>query len=290
MGKRGAVALLIAPYLLGLLSLIILPSLFAFLLAFTNFDALTTPAWVGVSNFTRLFSDRLFGFALLNTLFYLALAVPLRIGCAFVLALLLQAASRGARWARSVVYLPTVIPEIAYALIWLVALNPLYGPVNLILGAFGLPTPSWATEPWPARLALVGIAVWQLGESFVVLLAALASIPRALHEASALDGANAWARLRYLLLPLLLPSLLLLTARDIILCLQTNFVPALVITKGGPGYATLFIPLYAYQRAFEDLRLGYAAAVVWTLYLITLLAVGLQWRLGRRWAYEGSLF
>jgi multiple sugar transport system permease protein len=188
-----------------------------------------------------------------------------------------------------VVYLPTVVPEIAYALIWLVALNPLYGPVNLILGGLGLPTPSWSTEPWPARFALVGIAVWQLGESFVVLLAALASIPRYLHEASALDGATTWARLRYILLPLLLPSLLLLTARDMILCLQTNFVPALVITKGGPGYATLFIPLYAYQRAFEDLRLGYAAAVVWTLYLITLLAVGLQWRLGRRRAYEGSL-
>lgn len=285
---RATVVVMLTPFLLGLLSLVLLPSLLALTLAFTNFDALTLPAWVGLRNFIRLLDDRLFGIALLNTLLYVAMAVPLRIGCALLLALLFSQPRYGHWVARSTVYLPTVIPDIAYALVWLVALNPRYGPINLLLGSVGLPTPGWPSEPWPAHWALVLIAVWQLGESFVILLAAVAGIPLSLREASALDGAGPFAYFRYILLPLLLPSLLFLSARDLIVCLQTNFVPALVITKGGPGYATLFIPLYAYQLAFEDLRLGYAAAVVWTLYGITLFAVGLQWWWGRRWRYEGS--
>jgi multiple sugar transport system permease protein len=127
-----------------------------------------------------------------------------------------------------------------------------------------------------------------LGESFVVLLASARSVPAWLYDASAIDGAGLWARFRYITLPMLMPSLILLTARDLIVSLQANFVPSLVVTKGGPGYATLFIPLYTYWLAFDDLRFGYAAAVVWTLYGITLLVVAAQYMLGKRWQYAGT--
>jgi multiple sugar transport system permease protein len=160
--------------------------------------------------------------------------------------------------------------------------------VNLLLGWVGLPTPAWPIEPWPALWALVIMATWQLGEGFVVLLASARGVPDHLYEASAIDGANAWARYRYVTLPMVLPSLLLLTARDLILSLQANFVPSMVVTKGGPGYATLFIPLYTYWMAFDDLRFGYAAAVVWMLFAITLVVVIFQYWLGRRWQYEGE--
>ncbi|MCL4858922.1 MAG: sugar ABC transporter permease [Caldilineaceae bacterium] len=279
---------MLLPYLLGLSLLIVLPSGLALGLAFTRFDALTPPVWIGLGNFERLWQDRLFWVALSNTLIYLALAVPLRIGGAFFFALILKPQRPGANLARAAIYLPTVIPDIAYATIWLISFNPLYGPVNLLLKTLFLPAPAWPAEPWPAMWALVIMATWQLGEGFVVLLASVRMIPAALYEASAMDGAGAWARFRHITLPMLLPSLVLLTARDLIVSVQANFVPSLVVTKGGPGYATLFIPLYTYWLAFDDLRFGYAAAVVWTLYLITFLVVSVQSFLLRRWQYAES--
>lgn len=286
--SRPTLWLMLTPYLLGLFGLIGLPSLLALGFAFTEYNALTPPRPVGWANFARLSHDRLYWTALGNTLLYLLLAVPLRIAGALGLALLLRLPRRGVAATRTAVYLPTVIPDIAYALIWLISFNPLYGPVNLLLGSVGLPTPAWTIEPWPARLALVIMALWQLGEGFVVLLAATRSIPATLYEVSAIDGAGAWARFRYLTWPLLLPTLSLLTARDLILSLQATFVPSLIVTKGGPGYATLFIPLYTYWMAFDDLRFGYAAAVVWTLYGFTLLIVVVQYLLARRWQAHES--
>ena len=277
--------LMLLPYVIGLVSLILLPALISFGLAFTQYDAFTPPEWVGLQNLTQLFQDNLFWVALRNTLLYLGLAVVLRMGGAFLLALLLQARGRGLDLARLTIYLPTVIPEIAYALIWLVALNPRYGPINVLLGALHLPTPIWAGEPWPALIALVLMAAWQLGEGFIILLVSLKDIPTPLYESAAIDGAGAWARFRHIVFPLLLPRLLLLTARDLIIGLQANFVPSLIVTKGGPGYATLFLPLYTFFLAFDDFRFGYAAAVVWTLYLITFLIIGFQYFIGKRWQY-----
>jgi multiple sugar transport system permease protein len=280
--------LMLLPYVVGLVGLVLLPGLLSVGLAFTRFDALSPATWVGLGNVERLFGDRLFGIALGNTLLYMLMAVTLRIVGALLLALLLQRSGRVAGAARSAVFAPTVIPDVAYALVWLVAFNPRYGPVNLLLGLIGLPTPAWVIEPWPALLALVIMAFWQLGEGFVILLASLQEIPSGLIEASALDGANGWRRFRHVILPLLLPRLLLLSARDLIVSLQANFVPSLLVTRGGPGYATLLLPLYTYQLAFDDLRLGYAATVAWAMYAITLLVIVAQYALSKRWRHEGS--
>lgn len=279
---------MLLPYLIGLLGLVILPALLSLGLAFMRYDALTSPVWVGLANVERLISDRLFWLALGNTLFYLFLTVLLRMMGAFLLALLLQHQARGLDMARAIVYLPTVIPDVAYALIWLVALNPRFGPINLLLNALHLPAPAWTIEPWPARFALVIMAAWQLGEGFVILLASLNDIPPHLYEAAALDGAGKRGAFAHITLPLLLPRLLLLTARDLITSLQANFVPSLIVTKGGPGYATLFLPLYSYLLAFDDLRFGYAATIVWTMYLITMIVIGLQYIFAKRWQYDES--
>jgi multiple sugar transport system permease protein len=273
---------MLAPYLVGLLVLVAVPSALALGAAFAEYDALTPPRWIGLGNFTRMAGDRLYWIALRNTLIYLALAVPLRIGAAFLLALVFKRNLPGTTPARTAIYLPSVIPSIAYAIIWLVSFNPRYGPVNLLLAALGLPTPDWRVEAWPALWSLVILAVWQLGECFVILLAAARGVPESLYEASAIDGAGTWAGFRHVTLPLLLPSVLLLSARDLIVTMQASFVPSLVVTEGGPGYATLFIPLYTYRLAFDDLRFGYAAAVVWTIYLLLVGIVAALYFLGRR--------
>jgi multiple sugar transport system permease protein len=290
--ERRTAYLMLAPYLLGVMTLVIGPALLSLGLAFTDFDAIGEPTWLGLTNLLTLLNDRFFWMALGNTLFYVLGAVSLRLVGAFGLALLLHRAYRRRKQAgrasptQALIYLPSVIPDIAYALIWLVAFNPAFGPVNVLLGWLGLPTPAWLVEAWPARFALISIAVWQLGEGFIILLASLSDIPASLYEMAELDGASAWRRFWAITWPLLLPRLLLLSARDVIITLQANFVPSLVMTKGGPGYATLFLPLYTYQLAFEDLRFGYASAVVWTLYLLTGAIVAGQYWLTRRRRYD----
>lgn len=279
---------MLAPYIIGLIGLIIIPAVLSLGLAFTRYDALTAPEWNGLANIIQLSNDWLFWQALRNTLIYVVFAVLLRIVGAFSLALLLQMPTKVINFSRAMIYLPSVIPDVAYVIIWLVALNPTYGLINGILSIFGISGPAWLVESWSAQFALIMMAGWQLGEGFVVLIASLHDIPTPLYETADIDGAGKWQKFWYITWPLILPRLLLLSARDTIISLQANFIPSLIMTKGGPGYATFYLPLYTYLLAFEDLRLGYASTVVWTLYLITGGVIAFYYLLGKRWQYADA--
>lgn len=274
---------LASPYLVGLALLVALPALGAVALALTDFSGVEEPRFIGLDNFFRLVGSGAFWRALGNSLVYVGLSVPLRVAAAVGLALLLHWPGRGIPPARTVAYLPTVVPEVAYALVWLWLLNPLYGPLGAGLSALGVPAPDWLTQPWPARIAVALVAAFQVGEGFVVALAARRMIPPRLYDAAAVDGASPWFTLRRLTLPLMAPILALLALRDVVLALQTNFVPALVLTGGGPRYATTFLPLYVYQQAFSYFRLGYASAATVVMFFATAAIVAVQYALARRW-------
>jgi multiple sugar transport system permease protein len=184
---------------------------------------------------------------------------------------------------RTAAYLPTVVPEAAYALLWLYLLNPLYGPVNLGLGAAGLPEPEWFTSSAGAMAAVVLMLSFTIGEGFVVALAARQEIPDELHDLARLEGSSSLHTLRRVTLPLMAPVLGLLAARDTALVLQASFVPALLVTGTGPDRATLFLPNLIYDNAFENLRYGYAAAMTLTMFVLTAAIVLLQQRALRRW-------
>lgn len=282
---RHGLGLLALPFLGAALLLVGLPALLTLGLALTEYDALSSPRFVGFAQFTRLWKDPLFWTALNNSLLFAALTVPARLVLALGLALAL---SRGARAARAAVFLPSVVPDIAYALLWLWLLNPLYGPLASLLRSTELGA-GWLLTPWGARGALVLLTTFQVGELFVVLLAARRELPVELYELAAMEGSSPFHTFRTITLPLLWPTLGLLAARDVVLSLQTTFVPALVITQGGPRYATTFLPLYIYQNGFEYLRLGYASAMTWVMFLVTALMVGVQlwvlsaWRASRSW-------
>jgi len=252
---------MLLPYLVGTLLLVGLPALMSALLAFTSYDALTPPVFVGFNNFRLLAADPIVTTAIGNSLVFIALAVPLRILGALGLALLLLRPRRGVGGYRAAAYLPTVIPDVAFALIWLLIFNPLFGPVNLVLDALGLPTPGWLADAETARYPFVIMSVFQIGEGFVVLLAALRGLPGEYFDAGAVDGAGRWASFRYLTLPLLLPWLALLTFRDIILSFQWTFTPSFVMTGGDPYYSTLFLPLLIYEEAFDRFRFGAGSAL-----------------------------
>lgn len=274
---------LLWPFLLGVGVLVVVPSLMTLGLSFTDYDAVSAPRFAGLGNFRRLVSDHRFATALWNSTMFAAIAVPLRVGVALGVALLLAPPRRGAGTYRAGVYLPTVVPDIAFALLWLWVFNPLYGPVAGAVRALGGSGASWLLTPWGARMSIVIMSLFQIGEAFVVILAVRREIPDDIYEVCAVEGASRVMIFTRVTLPLLAPTLALLAARDVVFSLQSTFVPALVLTEGGPKLATTFLPLYTYSNAFEFLRFGYASAMTMTMFATAVLMVGAQYLVLRRW-------
>jgi multiple sugar transport system permease protein len=286
---RGGLWVMLLPYLVGTLLLVGLPALMSAVLAFTSYDALTPPVFVGFANFRVLAADPVVTTAIGNSLVFILLAVPLRIVGALALALLLLRPRRGVGGYRAAVYVPTVIPDVAFALIWLWIFNPLFGPVNVALEAVGLPTPGWLADAETARFPFVIMALFQIGEGFVVLLAALRGLSSEVFDAGAVDGAGRWAAFRYLTLPLLLPWLALLTFRDIIISFQWTFTPSFVMTGGDPYYSTLFLPLLVYEEAFDRFRFGAGSALMLITFLLSVAIIGGIYLLFRRRGYVADV-
>lgn len=275
---------MLAPYLIGLLLLVVGPAIAGFALAFTHYNALNPPRFAGLANFRELLEDDIFRIALGNSLQYIALAVPLRLFGAVVTALLFLRPRPGTTLFRVMVYLPTVIPDMAWALIWLWILNPIYGPLNRALALFGIDGPAWMADTNWAPAGIVLMMVWQIGEGFVICLASLQNVSRDLLDQSSIDGGSAWRTIWSITLPMIAPAMLLVLVRDTVFSLQANFVPALIVGHGGdPDFATLYLPMYIYTVAFSYLRFGYAAALTLSMYAITGGVLWLQFRLARRW-------
>ena len=189
-------ALMLAPFLFGLAVLIVLPAVVTFGLALTEYDLIRSPRFIGIDNFRELWNDEVFRIALRNSLMFIAFAVPLRLLGALSLALLLHRRHRGVGAYRTSSYLPSVVPDVAYALLWLWIFNPLYGPLNLALDALGGPTPRWQTDPRAAQWAIIIMSLFLIGEGFLVALATRQSIPGELYELAELESAQAVVRVR----------------------------------------------------------------------------------------------
>ena len=282
--ERRGLALLLAPFVAGLVLLIFLPAIATFVLALFSYDFVSPPRFVGLGNFPELIRDDIFRISLGNTLKFVALSVPLRLLAALGLALLLHKRFRGAGLLRAGAFVPSIIPDVAYALLWVWILNPLYGPLNLALMALGLPHVPWATSPTAAQLGIVLMTLLPLGEGFLIALATRQSIPEHLYELAELESASPGFVLRRVTLPLMAPTLALLLFRDTVYSFQVSFLPAFVVTGGGPPpFSTTYLPLYVYRTGFEFLRFGKAAAATLVMFAVTALIVFLQWRIIRRW-------
>jgi multiple sugar transport system permease protein len=267
---------LAGPYVGGLALLVLVPAAAAAYLAFTEYYGFAAPRLVGLDNFRRALRDEQFSASLRNVAVIAAVAVPLRLLLAVGAALVLSTRSRGTAAARVATYLPSVVPDAAWALLWLWLLNPLFGPLPAAVRALGLGSPAFLTEPGPARVGIALMVALQVGESFIVALAARRAIPDRLYEAAEVESAAPFYVLRRVTLPLMSPLLALLAVRDLVLLVQVSFLPVLLITDGGPHGATLTPPLYLYRRAFLYGELGYASALSVLLLLLTALALGVQ--------------
>lgn len=281
--------LLLTPFLGGALFLIGLPALINLGLAFTRYNALAAPTWVGLENFTAIFQRDIFWIAVRNSLTFAAIAAPLQATGALLLALLLHPARRGVHFYRSSIYLTTVIPDVAFALIWLWLLNPLSGPINGTLSWLGAPRPAWLVDPATALPALAIMAATRVGEGMLLLIAARQALPGALFHAAMLDGAGRWQSFRHITWPLLAPWLLLLLVRNVVIGAHSVFTPVYIMTGGGPGYATTLLPFLIYEEAFSHLRLGQAAAMMAVVFATSGLLIGLIFWRARGWGYSDDL-
>lgn len=281
--RRGVAWWFVAPFLVGTVFLLFLPAVANLAYAFTDHVGFGRPAFVGLDNFRRLWSDPFFLASLRASLSFALIAVPLRLLVAAGFGIALARPARSARWQRVLVYLPTVLPEITLSLAFLWLFNPLYGPINGVLGALGLPEPVWFASGWGARWAIIVMMAFPIGEAFLVVMAARRDLAHEMYEAAAVDGASSWQMLTRITLPSLAPLLILLAVRDTILSLQVNFVPAYLLTDGKPANATLFVPVYIYDQAFEFLGFGYGAAITVLLLLVTTSLVVVQLVFGWRW-------
>ena len=296
--ERRQLALMLAPYVLGLVVLVVVPAAVTLGLSLTEYDLLRPARYVGLDNLVELWDDEVFRIAVRNSLVFAAVAAPLRILLALALALLLHRRAAGVGGARTATMLPSVVPDVAYGLLWLWLFNPLYGPVNALLRlggeqgltVFGRTPPQWLTDPGDAQVAIIVMSLFTIAEGFAVLLVTRQGLPGELYELAAVEDATGWDIFRRITLPLMAPVLVLMFLRDTILSLQLNFVPALVVTDGGPPpYATTYVPLFVYRTGFEYLRYGYAAAATLLMLGLTLAIVLLQWLVLRRWLSGAGL-
>ena len=254
------------------------PMAYALYLSFTSWDLLTPPRWIGPASYASLFGDANFLSSLAVTLRYtIETAIPL-ILLSLGLALLLNQRLRLAGLYQVVYFIPVVMPAVVSAIIWGLLYRP-SGPVNNLLGLFGVNPLPWLASAEYALHGIVIVSVWAaFGYDTLILLAGLQSIPPEYGEAAAIDGASRWQVVRDITLPLLAPRLLFVTATSVA-ALLTSFVVPYVMTNGGPGTATRVLPLLIYQTGFQFLHAGQASAMAFILLLITLIFTALQFRL-----------
>jgi multiple sugar transport system permease protein len=284
--------LFISPWLFGFLALSVFPILYTFFLSLTRYSGIRPPVIIGVSNYQRIASDPLFWKSAYNTLFYTALAVPVGVLMALILAVAMNQKLREVAIYRAVLYLPSILPVFAISLIFIYLLNPAYGMVNALLGLVGLPSPNWLGDPTYARISLVMIAQLGAGQWALVFLAGLRGIPIELYESAEIDGAGAWTKFRRITLPLMTPVILY----DIIIGLSLGlqvFTSAFILTGGGggrgggagPDNALLTYVYYLYKQAFQFGQMGYAAALSVVLFVVSLILAGAVFRWARGWVF-----
>lgn len=293
--EAGLFYLTVSPWVIGFVAFTVVPVAISFYLSLTRWKVLTAPAFIGVDNYVRMFTDDPdFWQSLRVTGLFAVTSVPLRMFIALMLAVLLNEATKAVAFFRTSFYIPSIVASVAAAVLWQWILNPQFGPVNGLLRAVGIRGPNWFNDPNWALPALVLMSAWGVGGEMLIFLAGLKGIPRQLYEAAEVDGAGRWTRFRRITLPMLSPTIFFNLVMAVIGAFQT-FDAAFVISTarageiGAPAKSTLFYMLYLYRSGFKDLEMGYASALAWTLFIIILGVTLVINRTSNRWVYyEGG--
>jgi multiple sugar transport system permease protein len=306
--RRATVVAFLSPWILGFTVFFGYPLVMNAYFSLTHYDLLNPPRWVGLANYRYMLGgdDPQVWPAIKNTLWLVGIMMPLQVLFAFGVAVMLTRAKWGVGGFRTVFYLPSLVPPVAATLAFVYVLNPATGPVNTILDKVGIDGPLWFNDPSWAKPSLVLLALWGIGNTMIIFLAAVLDVPRQLDESAQLDGAGWFRRMRYVMIPSISPVILFAVVLGVIQALQyftQAYVAASVaagqasqagstsnLELGYPEGSTLFYPILLYYHGFRFFNMGYAAAMAMLLlgvsFLITLVIV----RNSRRWVhYAGAV-
>ena len=286
LARREALAFygFISPWIIGFICFTGGPIIASLYFSLTNYTLLSSPHYIGLGNYTALFNDPLFSTSLYNTFYYTVFFVPLGIIFSFMLALLLNQKVGGLAAYRTVYYLPSIVPAVANSILWIWLLNPQWGLINTVLRMVGIEGPGWLTSEVWSKPAIILMSLWGVGSWVIIFLAGLQGVPEQYYEAAEVDGATTLAKFFHITLPLMTPTIFFTLITGIIGALQV-FTQAYIMTNGGPVNSTLFYSLYLFRNAFNYLKMGYAAAMAWILFVIILILTIIQFRLAQRWVF-----
>lgn len=280
-----------SPAILGFIIFTLGPMAASLGLSLTDYNVFKAhTAFVGFNNYARLFSgeDDLFYQSLGITFYFVLLRVPAVIILSFVVALLLNMNVKGRAVFRTIIYLPSIVPAVASAMIWMWLLNPDLGLINSALRWLHLPTSNWLYSEGSVIPSVVLTTLWGIGGTVIIFLAGLSGIPKQYYEAIEVDGGGWYRKLRHITIPMVTPTIFFNTIMAIIGSFQV-FNEAYILTQGGPNNRSLFYVFYLWRTAFQDTEMGYASALAWVLFIIILFFTFIVFRTSKSWVhYEGG--
>lgn len=281
----------IAPFIIGFLGFTLIPMMASLYLSFTEYDLFSSPKWIGLENYKEMFTgDEKYWKSVKVTFYYVLAGVPLRLGFALFIAMLLNRESRTVGIYRTVYYLPSIIGgSVAVAIMWQNIFGN-EGVINALLFFLGVDKKIfWYQDPTSALWTLILLSVWQFGSSMLIFLAGLKNIPKELYEAASVDGANGIHQFFKITLPMLSPIILFNLVMQTISAFMT-FTPAYVISKGegGPLDGTLLYSLYLFQKAFNFFQMGYASAMAWVMLIMVALLTLILFKTSSYWVHYES--
>lgn len=279
----------LAPWLIGILGITLGPMLYSLYTAFTSYNLLTAPKWVGLENFRLLFQDPQFMQSVGVTVKFTVISVPLVLVCSLGLALLLNTGIRGLSIYRTLFYLPSLLgSSAAIAILWITVFSQ-PGLVSDVMSFFGVHTGSLIGNPATSLYTIVVLNVWAFGATMIIFLAALRNVPREYYESAAIDGAGRWQRFRRVTLPLITPALFFNLILGTVMASQT-FTSAYIIggATGGPAGSLLFYTVYIYEEGFANFKMGYASAMAWLMLVALGLFTVVCFATARFWVHYGD--
>jgi len=284
--RRGLLLglLFISPWLIRLVCLTAYPLLASLYYSFTSYDIIRAPRWVGLENYVGLMRDSVFRQTVYNTLYYMVFGVPAQVLTGFFLAVLLNRGIRFRSLFRTIFFMPSIIPQVSAAVLWLWLLQPQFGPFNYLLIKLGLPSQPWLSSLTLVKPTLIMISLWGSGQVMVIFLAALQDVPQHLYDAAKIDGANWWQELRHVTIPIVTPAILFTLLTGSIHAFE-YFTYPYVMTRGGPAYASTFYPHYLYENAFHWFKMGYSSAMAWVMFVVVVVFALLLFGSSARWVY-----
>ncbi len=278
----------ITPALIGLVAFSFGPMVFSLVISFFKWEVVTPAEFVGFGNYVTMFAkDDLIGQALLVTLYYTGLTVPMINIIALFIASLLNAKIRGKSVFRTINYIPSIVPAVASSALWMFLFNPTFGFFNTMLGWFGLDPQLWIYDTKLVIPSLSLMAVWGAGNTIIIYLAGLQGVPSYLYESVEIDGGNFVHKFFHITLPLMSPIIFFNIIINVIGSMQT-FTQGYIMTQGGPANASLFYVLLLYRNAFKYQKMGYASAMAWLLFIIVGLLTYINFKSSNLWVFQVS--